>query len=242
MTRNEKNQFFLYLGNSVLSLLYIAPLLWMVASAFKPERRIFADMTKGLIAFIPVNFTLENFIEVFSRSNLLRYIGNSIGYVTVLVLCSLVVNSMCGYALAKFHFKGKKLLFTAIIALFVLPLESIILALYWFVNAIGWNDTYIALIVPFIAKCFDIYLFRQFFLNVPDELIEAAAIDGANPVRTFFGLVVVQLGLQAFFTEPPVFYGPIMAALVISVIPMIIMFIFFQKYYVQGISATGIKG
>ncbi|WP_428769135.1 carbohydrate ABC transporter permease [Treponema sp. HNW] len=278
MARTIRNNLFLYIINAFLGLLYISPLLWMVVSSLKPESRIFADMTRGIKAFLPLDCTFENYHEVFVRSNLLRYIGNSIFYVTILVFLSMLINSMCGYALAKFNFRGKNLIFTLIIALFVLPLESIILSLYWIVNRIGWNDSYRALIIPFIAKCFDIYLFRQFFLDIPDDLIEAAAIDGAGQIKIFFQLIIpisgpvfatvlildcvaywsdfmwpllvtlspekrtVQLGLQAFFTDPPIYYGPIMAALVVSVIPMILMFTFFQKYYVQGITATGIKG
>lgn len=278
MTRRQQHQLLIYLVNILLGLLYLSPLLWMLASSVKPESRIFSDMTKGLAAFLPLDFTLRNFKTVLQESNLVRCIGNSLFYVSILVCLSLLVNSMCGYALAKFHFRGKQLFFTLIIALFVLPIESIILALYWIVYKIGWADSYIALIVPFAAKCFDIYLFRQFFLDVPDDLVEAAAIDGAGHVRTFFFLVMpisgpvfctvlildyvaywsdfmwpllvvmsdgkktVQLGLQAFFTEPPIYYGPIMASLVISVLPMVVMFLFFQKYYVQGIAATGIKG
>ncbi len=278
MTRKQTRILWIYLINTLLGLLYLSPLLWMVSSSLKPESRIFSDLTKGIVAFLPLDFTLANYVTVFQRSNLLACIGNSVFYVTILVFLSLLVNSMCGYALAKFHFQGKAFLFTLVIALFVLPLESIILALYWIVYKIGWNDTYFALIVPFVARCFDIYLFRQFFLDVPDELIEAAEIDGAGPILTFFKMVIpisgpvfatvlildyvaywsdfmwpllvtlseskrtVQLGLQAFFTEPPIYYGPIMASLVVSVVPMVIMFLFFQKYYVQGIAATGIKG
>ena len=159
----------------------------------------------------------------------------------------------------------------------VIPTETIILPLYVQVNSYHWINTCAALIVPFIAKCFSIYMFRQFFLDIPNDLIEAASIDGSGAFRTFFTVVVpisgtvyatvfildfvahwndfmwpllvtnemtrtVQLAIQVFFGEPPVYYGPIMAALTLSAIPMIIMFIFMQKYYVQGIASTGIKG
>ena len=191
---------------------------------------------------------------------------------------NMVVNSMFGYALAKFEFKGKNLLLSLILALLVLPLESILLSLFFVVNRLHWIDSYLALVVPFIVKCFDVYLFRQFFLDIPDELVEAASIDGASPFRTFIQVVVpiskpvfatvfildyvaywsdfmwpllvitdsnkrtVQLGIQAFFTEPPIYYGPVMAALTIASVPMIVLFLFLQKYYVQGISTSGIKG
>lgn len=91
----------------------------------------------------------------------------------------MAVNSAFGYALAKFEFKGKNVILTVVLSLLVLPLESILLSLFFIVNKLGWVDSYLALIIPFIVKCFDVYLFRQFFLDVPDDLIEAAEIDGA---------------------------------------------------------------
>ena len=108
-----------------------------------------------------------------------RYILNSVTYVTILVFLSMAVNSAFGYALAKFEFKGKNVILTVVLSLLVLPLESILLSLFFIVNKLGWVDSYLALIIPFIVKCFDVYLFRQFFLDVPDDLIEAAEIDGA---------------------------------------------------------------
>ena len=276
--KQKRKTILLYAANTVLGLLYISPLIWMIVSAFKPENRIFSDMSKGLAAFWPAEATLENFEQVLIRSDMPRYIMNSIFYVTVLVALSLIVNSTFGYALAKFEFKGKNLILTVVLSLLVLPLESILLSLFFIVNRLGWAESYLALIIPFMVKCFDVYLFRQFFLDIPDDLIEAAEIDGAGPFKTFVQVVVpiskpvfatafildyvaywsdfmwpllvitdaakrtVQLGIQTFFTEPPVYYGPIMAALTIVSLPMIILFLFLQKYYVQGISTSGIKG
>lgn len=274
----HRHVFLLYTINTLLGLLYISPLVWMLVSAFKPENRIFADMSQGLAAFLPAEPTLNNFKDVFTRSDMPLYIFNSLAYVTVLVALSLLVNSAFGYALAKFEFRGKGVILTIVLALLVLPLESILLSLFYIVNRLKWVDSYAALIIPFIVKCFDVYLFRQFFLDIPDDLIEAAQIDGASPAATFFKVVVpisrpvfatvlildyvaywsdfmwpllvitsaekrtVQLGIQTFFTEPPVYYGPIMAALAVASIPMLLLFLFLQKYYVQGISTSGIKG
>ncbi len=277
-TREKRRNLPLYVINTVLAIIYLLPLIWMFVSSFKPEANIFSDMSKGLQAFMFTDFTLDNYKEVFQRTLMPKYIFNSMFYVTILVFCSLVVNSLCGYALAKLKFRGSGLLLSVILSLMVLPLESIILSLFYIIAGFNWIDTYKALIIPFIAKCFDIYLFRQFFLDVPDELIEAAQIDGCGTIRIFTKVVVpncfpvfatvlildfvaywsdfmwpllvttqksmrtVQLGLQTFFAEPPVYYGPIMAALVLASLPMLIMFMFFQKYYVQGIATSGIKG
>lgn len=266
-----------YGGNAIVALIFVSPLLWMIAASLKPEAQIFSDMST-IRTFWPTAATLGNYVEVFTRVNMMKFILNSLFYVFVIVILDLAVNSICGYALAKFDFPGKELLLTVVISLMVLPMEAIMLPLYKEVASLGWVNTWAGLIVPFVGKCFSIYMFRQFFLDIPDDLLEAAAIDGCGPVKTFFTIVMpisgtvyatifildfvahwndfmwpmlvvtgedmrtIQLALQTFFGSKPIHYGAIMASLTISAIPMLLMFVFLQKYYVEGIASTGIKG
>ena len=266
-----------YGGNAIVALIFVSPLLWMIAASLKPEAQIFSDMS-NIRTFWPTAATLGNYVEVFTRVNMMKFILNSLFYVFVIVLLDLAVNSVCGYALAKFNFPGKELLLTVVISLMVLPMEAIMLPLYKEVASLGWVNTWAGLIVPFVGKCFSIYMFRQFFLDIPDDLLEAAAIDGCGPIKTFFTIVMpisgtvyatifildfvahwndfmwpmlvvtgedmrtIQLAIQTFFGSKPIHYGAIMASLTISAIPMLLMFVFLQKYYVEGIASTGIKG
>lgn len=266
-----------YGGNAIVALIFVSPLLWMIAASLKPEAQIFSDMS-NIRTFWPTAATLGNYVEVFTRVNMMKFILNSLFYVFVIVILDLAVNSVCGYALAKFNFPGKELLLTVVISLMVLPMEAIMLPLYKEVASLGWVNTWAGLIVPFVGKCFSIYMFRQFFLDIPDDLLEAAAIDGCGPVKTFFTIVMpisgtvyatifildfvahwndfmwpmlvvtgedmrtIQLAIQTFFGSKPIHYGAIMASLTISAIPMLLMFVFLQKYYVEGIASTGIKG
>ena len=266
-----------YGGNAIVALIFGSPLLWMIAASLKPEAQIFSDMST-IRTFWPTAATLGNYVEVFTRVNMMKFILNSLFYVFVIVILDLAVNSICGYALAKFDFPGKELLLTVVISLMVLPMEAIMLPLYKEVASLGWVNTWAGLIVPFVGKCFSIYMFRQFFLDIPDDLLEAAAIDGCGPVKTFFTIVMpisgtvyatifildfvahwndfmwpmlvvtgedmrtIQLAIQTFFGSKPIHYGAIMASLTISAIPMLLMFVFLQKYYVEGIASTGIKG
>ena len=266
-----------YGGNAIVALIFVSPLLWMIAASLKPEAQIFSDMST-IRTFWPTAATLGNYVEVFTRVNMMKFILNSLFYVFVIVILDLAVNSVCGYALAKFDFPGKELLLTVVISLMVLPIEAIMLPLYKEVASLGWVNTWAGLIVPFVGKCFSIYMFRQFFLDIPDDLLEAAAIDGCGPIKTFFTIVMpisgtvyatifildfvahwndfmwpmlvvtgedmrtIQLAIQTFFGSKPMHYGAIMASLTISAIPMLLMFVFLQKYYVEGIASTGIKG
>ena len=266
-----------YGGNAIVALIFVSPLLWMIAASLKPEAQIFSDMS-NIRTFWPTAATLGNYVEVFTRVNMMKFILNSLFYVFVIVILDLAVNSVCGYALAKFDFPGKELLLTVVISLMVLPMEAIMLPLYKEVASLGWVNTWAGLIVPFVGKCFSIYMFRQFFLDIPDDLLEAAAIDGCGPIKTFFTIVMpisgtvyatifildfvahwndfmwpmlvvtgedmrtIQLAIQTFFGSKPIHYGAIMASLTISAIPMLLMFVFLQKYYVEGIASTGIKG
>ena len=280
MTQKQRKQLgslLFYLGNTIIALIFVSPLIWMIASSLKPEAGIFKGLN-SLSTFIPKDASLNNYVEVFERINMWKFIFNSLFYVLVIIVLDLLVNSLCGYALAKFEFKGKNGLLTLVISLMVFPAEAIMLPMYREMADLGWINTWASLIVPFIAKCFSIYMFRQFFLDIPNDLLEAAKIDGCGPIKTFFTVVVpisgtvyatilildfvahwndfmwpllvvtgeekrtIQLAIQTFFGSKPINYGPIMASLTVSAIPMLIMFIFLQKYYVEGIASTGIKG
>ncbi|HCE74402.1 MAG TPA: carbohydrate ABC transporter permease [Lachnospiraceae bacterium] len=270
-------KFFFYFCNVIIGVVFVSPLVWMVAASLKPEAKIFANMN-SITTFIPNPLIFSNYAEVVRRINLGRVFGNTILYIALILIGDLLLNSMCGYALAKFEFKGKNAILNLVIALMVLPMEAIMLPLYIEMSQLGWVNSLAALVIPFIAKCFSIYMFRQFFSDIPDELLEAAAIDGASPARTFFQIVMplsktvyatvfildfvahwndfmwpflvmtgedkrtIQLAVQSFFGTQPVHYSAIMAMLVISALPMIVMFIFMQKYYVEGIASSGIKG
>lgn len=274
---NFLTKFLFYAGNIIIGLIFVSPLLWMISASLKPEVLIFANMN-SLSTFIPVQASLNNFAEVFSRLNMVQVFTNTFVYIALILVFDLFFNSICGYALAKFDFKGKELMLNFVVALMVLPMEAIMLPLYIEMSQLGWVNTLAALVVPFIANCFSIYMFRQFFCDIPDELLEAASIDGSGPIRTFFTIVMpisktvyatvfildfvahwndfmwpflvmtgegkrtIQLAIQVFFGTQPVHYSAIMAALVVSAIPMLIMFIFMQKYYIEGIASFGIKG
>ncbi len=275
--KNALSRFLFYFGNLLIGIVFVSPLLWMVCASLKPEAEIFANMN-SIKTFIPTHASLNNYIEVFTRLNIPNVLKNTLLYIALILAGDLFFNSICGYALAKFDFKGRNLVLSLVIALMVLPMEAIMLPLYIEMSQLHWVNTLQALVIPFIPKCFSIYMFRQFFVDVPDELIEAASIDGCGPARTFFKIVMpisktvyatvfildfvahwndfmwpflvmtgeekrtIQLAVQVFFGTQPVHYSAIMAALVISAIPMILMFVFMQKYYVEGIASSGIKG
>ena len=282
MTKSMKTQNFLtklliYAGNIIIGIIFVSPLIWMISASLKPEAEIFANIN-SITTFIPVQASLDNFKEVFSRLNMLQVFKNTFVYIALILVLDLLLNSICGYALAKFEFKGKGMMLNFIVALMVMPMEAIMLPLYIEMSQLGWVNTLAALVIPFVAKCFSIYMFRQFFCDIPDELLEAAALDGASPVRTFFTVVMpisktvyatvfildfvahwndfmwpflvmtgenkrtIQLAIQVFFGTQPIHYSAIMAALVVSAVPMLLMFIFMQKYYIEGIASSGIKG
>ncbi|MDE5717549.1 MAG: carbohydrate ABC transporter permease [Lachnospiraceae bacterium] len=276
-TAHYMQKFLFYAGNVIIGIIFVSPLIWMIAASFKPEALIFANMN-SLLTFVPLKASFDNFVEVFTRLDMVRIFANTFVYIALILIFDLLVNSICGYALAKFEFKGKGLMLNFIVALMVMPMEAIMLPLYIEMAQLGWVNTLAALVVPFIGKCFSIYMFRQFFCDIPNELLEAASIDGSGPVRTFFTIVMpisktvyatvfildfvahwndfmwpflvmtgsekrtIQLAIQVFFGTQPVHYSAIMAALVVSAVPMLIMFIFMQKYYIEGIASSGIKG
>jgi multiple sugar transport system permease protein/fructooligosaccharide transport system permease protein len=171
------------------ALLCLAPLLFMLMASLKPSSRMLADLGSWR-AFWPAPFQPHNYVTIFTRIALGRYLLNSLAVALITVCGSIVVNSLAAYAFAVLRFPGRDLLFAATVALIIVPFEAIFLPLFLTVNRLGWLNSYQALIVPFIANAFYIFLFRQFFLGIPRELLEAARLDGASFFRIYRSLAL----------------------------------------------------
>ena len=266
-----------YLGNIIVGTIFVSPLLWMLASSFKPELEIFSNLN-SLSTFIPKNFTLANYVEVFQRIKVFTILKNTLIYIGIVLIGDLLLGSMFGYALAKMKYRFRGISLTVVIALMSMPVEAIILPLYIEMAQLNWVNTMLGLTIPFMMNCFSIYMFYSYFISIPDELIEAAEVDGCGPIRTYFSIVMpisktvfatvfildfvsrwndfmwpflittgeekrtVQLAVQIFVGVSPMHYGVIIAVLTLASIPMVLMYIFMQKFYVEGIASTGIKG
>ena len=266
-----------YLGNIIVGTIFVSPLLWMLASSFKPELEIFSNLN-SLSTFIPKNFTLANYVEVFQSIKVFTILKNTLIYIGIVLIGDLLLGSMFGYALAKMKYRFRGISLTVVIALMSMPVEAIILPLYIEMAQLNWVNTMLGLTIPFMMNCFSIYMFYSYFISIPDELIEAAKVDGCGPIRTYFNIVMpisktvfatvfildfvsrwndfmwpflittgeekrtVQLAVQIFVGVSPIHYGVIMAVLTLASIPMVLMYIFMQKFYVEGIASTGIKG
>ena len=263
-----------------LSLLFILPLFWMISSSFKTEQQIYSDMT-SLRAFFPSikNFTIKPYTELLGSYNIFRNMLNSLLYSVITVASSLIINSLAGYALAKMKLPFKKIFMIAIVGLIIVPTEATILPMYLIVNRLGLVNTIPGVILPFSASVMSIFLYRQYFLKFPTELIEAGKIDGLSSVQIFFRIVVpvsipiyittgvlaflaswndflwpvmvisrermmpIQVALSAIFADREnIFTNHMMAGLTLATIPVILIYLIFQKYIVQGIATTGSKG
>lgn len=262
----------------LLAAFFLFPLVYMVASSFKPDDVVLSD-ADSIAAFLPIPFVgVENYVDAIERASVFRSFFNSMVISGSIVGLGLVVNSLLGYALARLRFRGRTLLVAFVIALIIIPFEALAVPLLFLSAQLGWLDTYHVQILPFVANPLFIYLFYTFFLNVPVEIEEAARIDGAGPLRTFVSVVAplakpayatvailgflfswgqflwpvmvtrgidvrpLALGIGTFKTTPPVQWGDIMAYAALMTIPLVIIFLIFQRYFVQGVASSGVKG
>lgn len=250
------------------------PFLWALSASFKPLEEI----VSGGIRFIPENFTLDNYRTIFVREPLfLRWFLNSVIIAVSVTVSNLLFNSMAGYALARIRFPGSQLMFYSILAMIMVPGQLTIIPTYLIVKYLGWLNSYQAIIVPMAAQATYIFMMRQFFVNFPRELEEAAAIDGLKRLGVFFRIVLplakpalaaqtififmgawneflkplmmmsekamftLSLGLNTFKGQYISFWNYIMAASIIMTVPALLIYIFFNRYFVKGITFTGGK-
>jgi multiple sugar transport system permease protein len=269
--------FLAWLALAAFALLFVAPIGLMVVGSLKPDHRVLPE-AGDLRAFVPEGVSLENYADVFERVPFGRYLLNSTVITAGVVLFGLLVNSMAGYALVRLSWPGRGALFALVAAILIIPLEAIAVPLYYMAARAGLRDTYAVQILPFVANAFSIHLFAVWFRSLPRELEEAAWIDGAGPLRTFFTIIVpnskpvfataailtflmqwsaflwpllvtagervrpLPLGIATFYTLPPLQWGDIMAFGVLMTLPVVTVFLVFQRWFVRGVATAGIKG
>ncbi|SDM93864.1 carbohydrate ABC transporter membrane protein 2, CUT1 family [Fictibacillus solisalsi] len=264
----------LYVILIVYAVITLVPFLWALSSSFKS----LGEIVSGSINFIPKNFTIDNYREIFTREPLFgRWLFNSLFIAVIGTFLNLIFNSMAGYALARLSFPGKKSIFIIILAVLMIPFQVTLIPNFLILKEFGWLNTYQGMIIPGAVNATFIFMMRQFFINFPKEVEEAAAIDGLGKFGTFFRMVLplakpalaaqtifvfmafwndfmrpliilsdesmftLPLGLNSFKGQFISFWNYIMAASMVFTLPILILYAFFNRYFVKGIKFTGEK-
>lgn len=250
------------------------PLFWMVSASFMPAGAA-SSIPPPLL---PRDPTLENYRQMFATQAAGRYLLNSALVATAVTGISLVFNTLAGYAFAKLRFAGRERIFRGLLGALVIPSQVAMIPLFALVKQLGLVSTYGGVIVPSMASVFGIFLIRQYALSIPDELLEAARMDGASELRIFRSIVapllkpiLVTLAILTFLgtwndfmwplivlTEQKLYTLPVavaglsrehvqdnelmMAGAVITVVPVLVLFLALQRYYIAGILAGSVKG
>ncbi|MBD1821972.1 carbohydrate ABC transporter permease [Cyanobacteria bacterium FACHB-DQ100] len=264
----------MYGGLIIYAIVTFIPFLWALSASFKPLSEISASGGN----FIPQEFTLENYKAIFAQEPLFgRWLFNSAIVAIFVTLFNLLFNSMAGYALARIQFPGNRLFFFLVLAVLVVPAQITLLPKFLILKFLGWLNSYQGLVVPTVVNATFIFMMRQFFVNFPKELEEAAQLDGLNRFETFFQIVLplakpalaaqtififmsswndfllplvvmsnpemftLPIGLNAFKGQYITYWNYIMAASMVFTLPALIIYAFFNRYFIQGVTFTGGK-
>lgn len=257
------------------ALIMLAPFIWMISTASKPQTEIFTSH----LHLIPETFALwENLQKAFAKADLWRFLLNGLIVTVSIFVLQVLVALPAAYALAKLRFLGRDTLFALVVFGILIPPQATAIPVFLLLHKAGLLDSYAALILPFTISVFGIFLMRQFFMTVPDDLIDAARMDGisefgivwrvmlpaAVPALTAFGifsvvahwndyfwpLIVINspqlgtppLGVANFRNnEAGTDYGPLMAAAIVVISPLVIAFLLAQRRFIEGITMTGLK-
>lgn len=260
-----------------IALLALFPLVAILIATFQTG----ADIMRGGISFSvdPSTLTLDNWVMLFTDSGpYFRWFANSLGITIVQVAGTLLVSSFVAYGFAMYDFRGRTPLFISVLAIMAVPFEMVMLPLYVQVNDMGLADTYAVIVIPFLAAAVTIFLFRQYFLGVPKEILEAGRVDGVTEFGIFFRLVLpiarpaiaamailngmmswnnllwpllvlrssekftLPIGLNTLITPYENNYGLLIVGSFFSLIPILILFLAFQRFFVEGMTAGAVKG
>lgn len=259
------------IGVAIFTLL---PFVWMISSSLKLDREVFIYP----IQWIPETLHWENYALIWQKVPLLTYTKNTATIALVVTFLQTLTSSFAAYAFAKLHFKGRDVLFLAYIATIAVPWQAYMLPQFIMMRSFGLYDTLLALVILQAFSAFGVFLMRQFYQSIPDELCEAARIDGLSEygiwarimlplskasiatlvIFTFIGTwndymgpmiylttdanKTIQVGLRRFIQENSSDYHLIMAASLCSLLPVSIVFLCLQRYFIEGIATSGLKG
>jgi multiple sugar transport system permease protein len=259
------------LGVAVIT---VFPLLWMVAvSVMMP-----GEASTSPPPLVPSAPTLDGYRELFTRRDLARNLINSLGLATAATVLSLAFNVTAGYAFAKLRFAGRDLIWKLLLGVMLIPAQVAMIPLFLMLKQVGLVNSYAGVLVPSLANVFGIFLVRQYALGIPDELLEAARIDGAGELRIFWSVVLpvlrpilVTLAIFAFLGSWNDFLWPLivladdarqtlpvalaalsrehagdnelmMAGAVVTILPVLAVFLALQRYYLRGLLSGSVKG
>lgn len=257
-----------------MSLLMLIPFVWMLSSSVKLDKDVFTFP----IQWIPQAPRWRNYIDIWSKIPLFTFVINTVKITFFVTLLQLLTSSFAAYAFAKLNFKGRDLLFLCYIGTIAMPWQVYMVPQFMLVRSMGLDNSHAGLILLQAFSAFGVFMMKQFYQGIPDELCEAARVDGMSEYRIYARIMLplskpalatltiftfvntwndflapmiylrdtklktIQIGIRMFITQYGSEYGLIMAASVLSLIPVLIVFLSMQKYFVEGIAATGIKG
>lgn len=274
MKKISWSKIFIYLILTVFGFLMVYPFLSMTLGSFKTN----AEIMQMPPTFFPENATLANYENVLAKNDFGQYFMNSLGVAVIKTAITLYTSALFGYVFCKLEFKGRNALFLVVLATMMIPWPVTITPMYQMMTWFKWVDTWTALIVPSAINTFGVFMMRQFMDSIPNDLLEAARIDGAGEFRIFHTIMLPNLtasisalgifqflgvwddylwpflmlnsskmytlpiGLSLFNGQYAADNGSIFASATVAVIPVIIVYLMFQKRFVEGIAMTGLKG
>ena len=258
----------------MLAILMLLPFLWMLSASVKLDKDVF----RYPVEWIPADPQWSNYVDIWTRIPFLTFFANTFKLTVIITFLQLATSSFAAYAFAKLEFKGRDILFLAYVASIAIPWQAYMVPQFIMMRRLDLVDTHWSLILLQAFSAFGVFLLRQFFLSIPDEILDAARIDGLSEYGIYFRIMLplskpalatltiftavsvwndfmgpliylhsqslktIQLGLRLFIQQYSANYALIMAASLVSLIPVVILFFAFQRFFIEGIGTTGIKG
>jgi multiple sugar transport system permease protein len=271
---NRARRLLLYTLLTGASLVMLFPFAWMLSSSFKPD----ADIFNFPIQWIPPNLFPQNYIRVWQSIHYGQLLFNTTFLAVMITSLQIVTSTLAGYAFAKIPFPENRIIFLGYLATLMVPFQVLMIPQFVIIRLLGLMDSHWAIILIQAFNPFGVFMMRQFFLNIPMELSEAARIDGLSEFGIYTRIVLplskpaiaslaiftsvavwndfltpliylnstskwtIQLGLRNMFAEYTADYGGVMAGAVLSILPILLIFILLQRYFIEGIAMSGIKG